>query len=156
MLLIKKFASIASLAFAMANDDVPQKTATRLYVASYGGSITSLNYLGRNFNSTPVVSQNSDCGPSPSWLVWEDDRRVLHCLDEGIDRPSGSLVSYSVDMNGLLVKLGKTSVPPNPVHGSLLGANKTAMVVSHYTQVLNRSGWEVSDLLGPVLYLLLT
>jgi 6-phosphogluconolactonase (cycloisomerase 2 family) len=116
----------------MTSQSNPSKISTRFYVASYSGNLTSLNFLGRDYNSTPVVSVNSECGPSPAWLEFDEDKRYLFCLNEGIDKLNGSITSYSVDMTAFLTKAAQIDIPPGPVHGSFVGNNKTGMIISHY------------------------
>ncbi|KAL4879032.1 Lactonase, 7-bladed beta-propeller-domain-containing protein [Aspergillus karnatakaensis] len=92
-------------------------TASHLYAASYAGTVTSLG-LSKYSNSSyqlSTLSQTTDCGPSPSWLMLDGENNILYCLDEGIDHPNGTLTSFKTFSNGTLSKLNQHATIPGPV-----------------------------------------
>lgn len=111
--------------------------ASRLYAASYAGTVSSLS-LEPASNGTghlSVVSQSSDCGPSPSWLMLDGHRDILYCLDEGVDAPNGSITSFQTNADGSLTSIKHIQTISGPVMSTLYSASgvpgREFMAVAH-------------------------
>ncbi|TVY58300.1 putative 6-phosphogluconolactonase [Lachnellula cervina] len=92
--------------------------ATKLYVSSYDGNITTINVTDRRVfgiqNQTKLdlkpIAINNGCAPSPSWLHLQSD--TLFCADEGNTTPNKSiLASFKTNPNGTLLPLSKVTTP---------------------------------------------
>lgn len=94
--------------------------ATKLYAASYGGFVTSLNFTQSNELST--LSQTTDCGSSPSWLMLDSPNSVLYCLDEAIGAPNGTISTLRTHPDGTLTKLAQLKTPAGPVMSAMYSA----------------------------------
>jgi 6-phosphogluconolactonase (cycloisomerase 2 family) len=91
--------------------------ATRLYAASYAGFVASLNFT--KSNELSILSQTTDCGRSPSWLMLDSPNSVLYCLDEAVDAPNGTITTLRIHPNGTLTKLAQLKSPAGPVMSAM-------------------------------------
>ncbi|KAB8276602.1 Lactonase, 7-bladed beta-propeller-domain-containing protein [Aspergillus minisclerotigenes] len=110
-------------------------TASKLYAASYAGAVTTLE-LGRSDAGYELktISDTTDCGPSPSWLMLNDDKSLLFCLDEGLNGPNGTLTSFEVGSDGSLSKVHQLQTVLGPVQSHLYTAgDRTFFAVAHYS-----------------------
>lgn len=100
-------------------------SATLLYVTSYAGTLTTLNLTlpasNASTGSLQAIASNNGCATSPSWLTLDHPKSVLYCLDEGLDRPNGTLSSYRTSANGTLVQLDKVDTLSGPVSAVIYG-----------------------------------
>ncbi|KAL8677706.1 MAG: hypothetical protein Q9186_005890 [Xanthomendoza sp. 1 TL-2023] len=116
-------------------------SATRLYVSSYTGNITTFNltHTGTNYSLARLDATNA-CAPNASWLQIDVKKRNLFCLDEGMIGPNGSLTSFKIndDKTGSLKLVKHASIPAAPVNSAIYtGPNGTQlMAVAHYTTAL--------------------
>jgi 6-phosphogluconolactonase (cycloisomerase 2 family) len=110
-------------------------SATKLYVSSYTGNITTLDLKHSNDKySLDHVDTVGGCGANASWLQFDPKRENLYCLDEGIVAANGSLNSYKVDASGALKPNNHLLTPLAPVNSVIYTSpNGTQlMVVAHY------------------------
>ncbi|KAI9739303.1 MAG: hypothetical protein M1834_007516 [Cirrosporium novae-zelandiae] len=112
---------------------------TKLFVASYAGSVTtlSLSLTSNNTYQLQNVSRNTDCAPSPSWLTLDKKNNVLYCADEGLSTPGiGSLTSLSVSQSGYLTKLDHAMSNNGGVSSVVYGGRgkngSQALALAHY------------------------
>lgn len=108
-------------------------SASKLYTASYTGAVSTLE-LGRSDSGYELttISNTTDCGPNPSWLMLNDDKSLLFCLDEGLNGPNGTLTSFEVDSDGSLSKIHQLKTVLGPVQSHLYTAqNRTFFAVAH-------------------------
>ncbi|KAL8765673.1 MAG: hypothetical protein Q9209_007311 [Squamulea sp. 1 TL-2023] len=131
--------SVALIALAATASTV---SATRLYVSSYTGNITTFDFT-KTGNATYDLARldtTIGCSPNASWLQIDVKHRNLFCLDEGIVVANGSLASFKIndDKIGSLKLVNNASVPAAPVHSALYnGPNGTQLLaVAHYTHAL--------------------
>ncbi|KAL8798686.1 MAG: hypothetical protein Q9182_006472 [Xanthomendoza sp. 2 TL-2023] len=116
-------------------------SATRLYVSSYTGNITTLN-LTQTADTYKLIQleATNGCAPNASWLQIDVKKRNLFCLDEGMIGPNGSLTSFKInnDTTGSLKLVKHASIPAAPVNSAIYtGPNGTQlMAVAHYTTAL--------------------
>jgi 6-phosphogluconolactonase (cycloisomerase 2 family) len=105
-----KFFQVAALLFQSG------VMASRLYAASYAGKVTSLSLAasGENYQLT-TLSETTDCGTSPSWLMLDRENDFLYCLDEGIDRPNSTLSSFKLHSDGSFTKVEQLQTLVGPV-----------------------------------------
>ncbi|KPM35657.1 hypothetical protein AK830_g10916 [Neonectria ditissima] len=109
-----------------------------LYVASYGGSVTTLkltrgsNAAATSFGLEPVASTEG-CAGSPSWLTLDKANSILYCTDEGLATGGeGSLSSFSTIEDGSLVRLAKVRTVSGPVSAAVYGKHGSGLAVAHY------------------------
>ncbi|RKF59884.1 putative 6-phosphogluconolactonase [Erysiphe neolycopersici] len=104
-------------------------SAVNLYVASYGGNITSLS-LGQS-NGEYVLSTLSTVKsetPDPSWLEKSGD--LLFLANENFPGPNGTIITYKTSETGILTPLQKPqTTPPGPVS---IATNSGGSSVSTY------------------------
>ncbi|OQD94193.1 hypothetical protein PENSOL_c027G06909 [Penicillium solitum] len=90
--------------------------ATKLYAASYSGTVTTLSPQRANGSyELSIVAQTKDCGTSPSWLTLDNDHDLMLCLNEGLGASNGSLTSFRVNSNGSLTTLDVLETVSGPV-----------------------------------------
>ncbi|QDS68353.1 hypothetical protein FKW77_010719 [Venturia effusa] len=107
-------------------------TAVNLYVAAYGGNLTSVKFDGKALS---VISVDQNCGSSPSWLVQDKKNKVLYCIDEGNATPNGSIAAYTTSETGKLTLASNMNLTaPAPVSGVIFGDKSfRGMALAHYT-----------------------
>ncbi|OJJ34278.1 hypothetical protein ASPWEDRAFT_173700 [Aspergillus wentii DTO 134E9] len=113
-------------------------TASTLYTASYAGLVSSLSLSssGDGAAHLSLISNTSDCGPSPSWLMLDGAHGILYCLDEAINAPNGSITSFKTHPNGTLTTIEHLKTLTGPVQSVLYNASGVSdrqfMAVAHY------------------------
>lgn len=116
-----------------------QASASLLYVASYSGTVTTLNMTSAGQAShgatVPVlksVATTQGCAGSPSWLTLDHPKAVLYCIDEGLTtEPHGSLSSYRTNEDGSLSQLDKVQTVAGPVSGVFYGKDRSGLAMAH-------------------------
>ena len=115
-------------------------SATKLYVSSYTGAITTLNLT--NTNGTYHLAQlesNNGCQPNASWVHLDAKNHNLYCVDEGITIGNGTLNSFKVnDESGALTLVNRTTTLNAPVNSVIYTSpNGTQLLaVAHYASAL--------------------
>ncbi|TVY14708.1 putative 6-phosphogluconolactonase [Lachnellula arida] len=114
--------------------------ATKLYVSSYDGNITTINVTERhafgiqNQNKLDLnpIARNIGCAPSPSWLHLFND--TLFCADEGNTTPNKSiLVSFKTFPDGSLLPLANVTTPNGNVNFVIYGTETApAIALAEY------------------------
>lgn len=107
-------------------------SATLLYVASYVGTVTTLNLSATTSGqrSLDFVAVSPGCGPNPSWLTLDKAKSTLYCLNEGLDSPNGSLASFRISAAGVLTPLSNITTPSGPVSGVIYGTNGAGIALA--------------------------
>jgi 6-phosphogluconolactonase (cycloisomerase 2 family) len=98
----------------------------RLFVASYVGTITTLDFaldVSRGY-SLDVVASTTACSPNPSWISLDPDRNVLYCTEPGVAGPNGTLVSLSIQPDGGLSFLDSVQTPIGAAYSGLYDDNQ--------------------------------
>jgi hypothetical protein len=94
--------------------------ATKLYAASYSGTVTTLSPQRANGSyDLSIVAQTKDCGASPSWLTLDNEHDLMLCLNEGLGASNSSLTSFRVNANGSLTTLDVLETVSGPVMSAL-------------------------------------
>lgn len=112
--------------------------AVNLFVSSYDGNVTSLSLTGSGSNySFQATFRDTNCGTSPSWLVYDKPAGTLYCLDEDTASSTQSgLTSYKFNESGMLT-LAQSRLnlsTPSAVNGAIFGSGDfKAMAIAHYT-----------------------
>ncbi|KAH6895543.1 Lactonase, 7-bladed beta-propeller-domain-containing protein [Thelonectria olida] len=118
-----------------------------LYVASYGGSVTTLKITrgGDGVHLRPVATTEG-CAGSPSWLTLDSANDVLYCTDEGLSLTAGdgSLSSFRTISDGSLVRLERLRTVAGPVSAVLYGKDGNGLAVAHYGGSALTS-WDIKD-----------
>lgn len=102
--------------------------ATQLYVASYGGTVTTLNHAPST-NDLYSSSISHDCAPTPSWLTLDPSEPILYCVDRGSNAKHGTFNVFETTSNGTLTKVGSTETLTSGVFALQYGPNGTGVVV---------------------------
>ncbi|KAJ5967012.1 hypothetical protein N7501_003260 [Penicillium viridicatum] len=113
-------------------------TASKLYAASYSGTVTTLSPQRANGGyELSTVAQTKDCGTSPSWLTLDKDHDLMLCLNEGLGAPNGSLTSFRVNSDGSLTTLDVLETVSGPVMSALYTIpsqpGRRFVAVAHYS-----------------------
>jgi hypothetical protein len=110
--------------------------ATRIYVSSYSGNITTVDLspknggLEGNLTLTPVA-QSTGCFPSPSWLEFDKKTSTLYCSDEGNPDPTkASFSSFQTSANGTLYMLDRITTLNGCVYSKIY-ENDTALAIAN-------------------------
>ncbi|KAI9875699.1 MAG: hypothetical protein M1830_008086 [Pleopsidium flavum] len=115
---------------------VSSSVATKLYVASYGGEITSLSLTeqDQSFHSVHKIASTDACASSPSWLTLDKSRGILYCVGEGLASPAGSLTSFKTHSNGSLSKIAEADTILGGVSAVRYGGGGSfpALAIAHY------------------------
>lgn len=123
--------------------------STNLFIADYGGSVTSVSLTEKGGNySLDKTSVSSECAPNPSWLTIDANRGLLFCLNEGLTTENGSLSSFTINTDGSLTHVKNATTINGPVSGVIYGepAGQRGLVLAHYggsavsTWLLNGQG----------------
>lgn len=106
-------------------------TASRLFVSSYSGAVTTVDAVKNADGNYTLrsVSETYGCSESPSWLTYDAAQSVVYCADEGLTSPNGTISSFKVTENGTLVQLDKITTITGPVN-SVVFANGTNLAVA--------------------------
>lgn len=125
-------------------------SATKLYVSSYNGNITTLDLTNTNGAYHLAQIQSTDqCQQNASWLTFDATRHHLYCLDEGIVASNGSLNSFKVDHeSGALTKLKNQMTLAAPVNSIIYEGKNGAqlLAVAHYAFALTT--WSLDPTTG--------
>ncbi|KAJ5806016.1 uncharacterized protein N7503_003618 [Penicillium pulvis] len=112
-------------------------SASKLYAASYGGSVYSLALTSSNgSHQLSKLSESTACGDSPSWLMLDRDNSVLYCLNEAIDSSNGSITSFKTNQGGSLPVIERLVTPAGLVMSAMYSApavrDHEFFAVAHY------------------------
>jgi len=107
-------------------------SATLLYVASYAGTVTTLNLTGTTpgHASLELVGSSTGCAPNPSWLTLDKATSTLYCLNEGLNTPNGSLAELGTSPSGELSLRSTVTTPSGPVSGVIYGSNGSGIALA--------------------------
>jgi len=115
-------------------------SATKLYVSSYTGTITTLSLSNQNgAYNLAKLDTNNNCQPNASWLHLDAKHENLFCLDEGIIVANGSVNSFKVNKGtGVLKLVKRMSTLAAPVNSVLYTSSNGSqlLTVAHYTTAL--------------------
>ncbi|CAM1511482.1 Fc.00g089950.m01.CDS01 [Cosmosporella sp. VM-42] len=102
----------------------------QLYVSSYNGVITTLNFTEGKLKA---VEKTKGCGGSPSWLTY-NQRNVVYCLDEGLESDKGAISSFELaeSEHGKLERLDQMATELGPVSAVVFGDESDGLAVAHY------------------------
>ena len=110
-----------ALVIAVLTASSSRTSATYLYVASYGGTVSTLSLTGNTLVNTSV---NTNCGSAtnhaPTWLDLDSANKVLYCLGE-----EGSINSFKTSANGSLSLIEQRTTITGPVSSIFFNENKS-------------------------------
>ena len=111
-------------------------SASKLFVSSYTGNITTFNltHINGTYNLVQLANNNG-CSPNASWLHLDAKQEHLYCVDEGIVVANGSLTSFKVDKkSGILTQVNHTATPLAPVNSVIYTSpsGTQLLAVAHY------------------------
>ena len=121
-------------------------TATKLYISSYAGNITTLDLTSSNSSDykLTLLASTPGCGLNASWLQLDKKHNTLFCLDENIVGTNGSLSSFKIDPSkNTLSRVGHSDTLIAPVNSAIYsGSNGSQlMAVAHYNDAI--STWKI-------------
>ena len=97
--------------------------ASRLYAASYAGTVTTLSLSqSRGQYELETVAQSTACGVNPSWLMLDSEHRFLYCIDEAVDLANGTVTSFAIGANGTLTRIVQHETIAGPVMSQFYSA----------------------------------
>ncbi|KAL9046125.1 MAG: hypothetical protein Q9214_000955 [Letrouitia sp. 1 TL-2023] len=115
-------------------------SATRLYVSSYTGIITTLDltetHAGYNLER---LTTTGGCSPNATWLHLDTKHHNLYCLDEGVVSTNGSLTSFKIDpKSGSLKQVQHGPIFAAPVHAAIYTTphGTQLLAIAHYASAL--------------------
>ncbi|ESZ91540.1 hypothetical protein SBOR_8074 [Sclerotinia borealis F-4128] len=111
-----------------------QVLASRLFVASYTGTVSTLS-LTENADgaySLDVIATSAACAANPSWITLDHQRDVLYCSDRGLVASNGSLNSLKIQEDGSLAALDRVETPVGAV-STVLYADSTALAAAYFS-----------------------
>lgn len=103
--------------------------ATHLYVSSYIGTITTLEYSQRKGTLETIFVDNG-APKNTSFLLLNKPKDVLYVVEEGFDLPNGYVSTYKTSHSGKLTQLDRHSTIGGPVH-QVVYNNGKALAVAH-------------------------
>ncbi|KAH8602447.1 3-carboxymuconate cyclase-like protein-like protein [Bisporella sp. PMI_857] len=113
---------------------IAPSAATRLFVSSYDGNITTLdlshNYHG--FHALKSVAVNSVTGSYPSWITLDAKNQLLYVVDEAWPSQNGSVTSYKISSDGKLSAIANQTTLNGPVHALIYNDGK-ALALAHFS-----------------------
>lgn len=100
---------------------------TRLFIASYAGTISTLeltdNSKGYSLSKTSEsrLCNLADGKSPPSWITLDANKNILYCLNPGesSELRSGMLFSLKIHENGTLSMLDSIAVPKSAAHAAI-------------------------------------
>lgn len=110
-------------------------SATNLWIADYGGSITTVALTEADGKySLEKTSSTDKCGPNPSWLTVDTNRGLMFCMNEGLSSPNGSIASFTINDDASLNAVKNQTTINGPVNGVIYGhaAGQRGLVAAHY------------------------
>ena len=117
--------SLPIVAFCLLSDAVRLTMASRLFVASYAGTISTLNFSANSSSSTgytlDLIAQTDAVGPNPSWLTLDQKRNILYCTEPGLMSTHGTLNSLAIEDNGTLALVNAVSTPIGAAYAGIYG-----------------------------------
>jgi hypothetical protein len=113
----------SNLAIRLFSATIPYTMASRLFVASYSGTITTLEFLGSNSSgySLGIVEQTKAVSPNPSSLTLDKSRKILYATEPGVNGPNGTLNSLAISSNGSLSLADSMATPQGAANARLYG-----------------------------------
>ncbi|OJJ00741.1 hypothetical protein ASPVEDRAFT_61359 [Aspergillus versicolor CBS 583.65] len=112
--------------------------ASRLYAASYAGTVTELRLSkpGLHYHLA-AVSHTNECGTSPSWLMVDRANGILYCLDEAVDFANATLSSLKMNSNGSLATVQQLQTVAGPVSSTFYtpahAPDRQFLALAHYS-----------------------
>jgi 6-phosphogluconolactonase (cycloisomerase 2 family) len=104
---------------------VPHVMAAKIFVASYSGTISTLEFSSKNNSSTgyslDLIAQSKEVGPTPSWLTLDRKRNFLYCTEPGVSSAHGTLNSLAIGDNGTLTLDNSISTPTGAAYAGTYG-----------------------------------
>lgn len=107
--------------------------ATNLYVSSYGGVLDSIQLTeDAGQAELALTATEYGCAPSPAWLTFDSNSRILYCLDEGLFQTNGSVASFVASEDGGLKMIERKLIPSGPSGAVLYGSGSSQkLAISH-------------------------
>jgi len=99
--------------------------ATKIYVSSYSGNITTVSVTptadGSGNLILAAISSTVGCLPNPSWLELDKNKSTLYCADEGISTAKANFTSFSISGNGTLQRRDEIVTLNGGVYSTIYG-----------------------------------
>ncbi|KAI0394391.1 Lactonase, 7-bladed beta-propeller-domain-containing protein [Xylariaceae sp. FL0594] len=110
--------------------------ATRLYVTSYAGTVTTLDLTTpKRFGLAPkleTIASTTACGAQPSWLDLDYSKNLLYCLDEAWGQPNGAVTSFHTNADGSLTPIAEADLVAGPVSIADFGVAGSGLAIASY------------------------
>lgn len=120
---------------------------TRLYVASYAGTVSTVQLNAGGLEVTHIATE---CAPTPSWLTLDQHKKLLYCADRGLAPGNGTLNTFKASHDGKLVHLSRVPTIPGTVSSVAYGKKDNGLAIAAYTTSTFQT-FDVSDPAAPKL-----
>lgn len=120
---------------------------TRLYVASYAGTVSTVQLKAGGLEVTHIATE---CAPTPSWLTLDQQKKLLYCADRGLTPGNGTLNTFKASHDGKLVHLSRVPTIPGTVSSVTYGKKGNGLAIAAYTTSTFQT-FDVSDPAAPKL-----
>ena len=104
----------------------------RLFVASYEGSITTLEFAqtASQGYSLDIIAQTTACRPVPSWITLDPARDIIYATEAGVssERVTGTLHTLFIQRDGTLLPLDSIRTPVGAAYAALYGDNQALAI----------------------------
>ncbi len=89
----------------------------QLFLSSYEGKIFTLGFSAgaEPEEALKVIASADACGPTPSWITLDAERRLLYGTANDMEKFTGAIKTFSIQDDGTLKG---TSSAPAPVGGA--------------------------------------
>ena len=102
---------------------------TRLYVASYAGTVSTVQLKAGGLEVTHIATE---CAVTPSWLTLDQHKKLLYCTDRGLAPGNGTLNTFKTSHDGKLVHLGRVPTIPGTVSSVTYGKKDNGLAIASY------------------------
>ena len=125
--------------------------ASRLLVASYAGSITTIDVCNQRSNGYTLkkIAESRACaipGPQldfpPSWINLDASGETMYCANPGEGLPSrvGTLFSLEVHHDGSLLPLANITIPTSAAHAAIYAGGSSLAIAFLYVPLFLMPG----------------
>ncbi|KAI9151366.1 YkgB protein [Paramyrothecium foliicola] len=124
---------------------------TRLYVASYAGTVSTVELKSAGPNKASVLEVTytaNECAKTPSWLTLDQRKNLLYCTDRDLTSGNGTLNVFETSRKGKLTHLSRVPSIAGTVSSVAYGKNDNGLAVAAY-QTSTFQTFDVSDPKAP-------
>lgn len=133
------------LTAALAGIAYSAERPTRLYVASYAGTVSTVQLRAGGLEITSIATE---CALTPSWLTLDQNKKLLYCTDRDLTSGNGTLNTFKTSHDGKLVHLSRVPTIPGTVSSVTYGKKNNGLAIAAY-QTSTFQTFDVTDPKAP-------